>query len=117
MKQVRTEQCLLHEEAVIAGQSETKRTNKMVRAGIKLAVVSNFDTRLRGILEGLRLLSAFDAVVISAEVLAEKPNPLVFEKACAQLGVSPAEALVLGDDRRSDALSGTQGSIPHGRYL
>ena len=70
-------------------------------AGIKLAVVSNFDTRLRAILQKLGLLSLFDSVIISAEVKAEKPNPVIFEQACAQLGVSPSQSLVLGDDRRS----------------
>lgn len=69
-------------------------------AGIKLAVVSNFDTRLRAILTDLDLLGLFDSVIISAEVKAEKPNLVIFEQACAQLGVHTAEALVLGDDRR-----------------
>lgn len=69
-------------------------------AGMKLAVVSNFDTRLRAILRDLDLLRLFDSVVISAEVKVEKPNPAIFELACSQLGVSVAQALVLGDDRR-----------------
>ena len=69
-------------------------------AGVKLAVVSNFDTRLRPILRDLDLLHLFDSVVISAEVKAEKPNPVIFEQACAQLGVHANEAVVLGDDRR-----------------
>lgn len=37
-------------------------------AGVKLAVVSNFDTRLRPLLEQLHLAHLFDALVISAEV-------------------------------------------------
>ena len=36
------------------------------RAGIKRAVVSNFDTRLRPILEGLGLSSLFDVIIVSA---------------------------------------------------
>ncbi len=65
-----------------------------------MAVVSNFDTRLRDILEGLGVLDLFDAVVVSAEVGAEKPNPVIFEAACEQLGVRPEEAVHIGDDRR-----------------
>lgn len=72
----------------------------MLVPGIKLAVVSNFDTRLRSILEELGLVDLFDCVVISAEVGAEKPNPVIFEKACSMLGVTAAQSLVLGDDRR-----------------
>ena len=77
----------------------------MLVPGIKLAVVSNFDTRLRPILEELGLVDLFDCVVISAEVGAEKPNPVIFEKACSILGVTAAQSLVLGDDRRQVAHS------------
>lgn len=70
------------------------------RAGIKTCVVSNFDTRLRPIMDGLGLSRLFDAIVISAEVGAEKPNPVIFEAACAVLGVKPWEAVHVGDDRR-----------------
>ena len=69
-------------------------------AGLKLAIVSNFDTRLRPILEGLRLNELFDSIIISAEVGVEKPNPIIFERACQELGVLPAEAVHVGDDRR-----------------
>jgi FMN phosphatase YigB (HAD superfamily) len=37
-------------------------------AGVKLAVVSNFDTRLRPLLEQLNIAQAFDTLIISAEV-------------------------------------------------
>ena len=67
-------------------------------------MVSNFDTRLRPLLEALELAPLFDTIVVSAEVCAEKPNPLVFETACQQLGIEPAEALHVGDDRRSGIL-------------
>jgi REG-2-like HAD superfamily hydrolase len=72
------------------------------RLGLKLAVVSNFDTRLRRILAELGLDDVFDAVVVSAEVGAEKPNPRLFEAACEALGVAPERAVHVGDDRRND---------------
>ena len=37
-------------------------------AGVKLAVVSNFDTRLRPLLQALNCDNWFDAVAVSAEV-------------------------------------------------
>ncbi|CAL5356598.1 unnamed protein product [Camellia sinensis] len=58
-------------------------------AGVKLAVVSNFDTRLRPVLR----------------VAAEKPNPTIFIKACELLGVKPEDAVHVGDDRRNDIWS------------
>lgn len=72
------------------------------RAGVKLAVVSNFDTRLRPLLRALNCEHWFDAVAVSAEVEAEKPNPTIFVKACELLGIKPEEAVHVGDDRRND---------------
>ncbi len=40
----------------------------MHAAGTKMAVVSNFDLRLRPLLEALNLDQLFDALIISAEV-------------------------------------------------
>ncbi|OVA04025.1 HAD hydrolase [Macleaya cordata] len=72
------------------------------KSGVKLAVVSNFDTRLRSVLRALNCDHWFDAVAVSAEVEAEKPNPTIFLKACELLGVKPEDALHIGDDRRND---------------
>ncbi|XP_055808722.1 uncharacterized protein LOC129877259 [Solanum dulcamara] len=71
-------------------------------AGVKLAIVSNFDTRLRPVLRALNCDHWFDAVAVSAEVEAEKPNPTIFLKACELLGVNPDDAVHVGDDRRND---------------
>lgn len=42
-------------------------------------MVSNFDTRLWRILRELGVDHLFDAVIISSEVQAEKPNPVIFQ--------------------------------------
>uniref|UniRef100_A0A5B7A4X4 Putative haloacid dehalogenase-like hydrolase domain-containing protein 3 n=1 Tax=Davidia involucrata TaxID=16924 RepID=A0A5B7A4X4_DAVIN len=72
------------------------------KEGVKLAVVSNFDTRLRPLLQALNCDHWFDAVAVSAEVEVEKPNPMIFLKACELLGVKPEDAVHVGDDRRND---------------
>ncbi|GFP80822.1 haloacid dehalogenase-like hydrolase domain-containing protein 3 [Phtheirospermum japonicum] len=78
-------------------------TEKALRkAGVKVAIVSNFDTRLRPLLRALKCDHWFDAVAVSAEVEAEKPNPMIFLKACEYLGVQPEDAVHVGDDRRND---------------
>jgi REG-2-like HAD superfamily hydrolase len=73
-------------------------------AGVKVAVVSNFDDRLRPLLVGLHLGEVFDAVIVSAEVGAEKPSPRIFAAACEATGVDPEHDNILhvGDDRRND---------------
>lgn len=70
------------------------------RAGRRVAVLSNFDRRLPALLDGLAL--RVEAVLLPAELGAAKPDPRCFERACARLGVAPAEAVHVGDDPEQD---------------
>lgn len=65
--------------------------------GLKRLVVSNWDVSLHDVLAQTGLASLLDAVVISAEVGASKPDPAIFERALALAGVSADEALHVGD--------------------
>ncbi|KAK8672029.1 hypothetical protein V6N13_110406 [Hibiscus sabdariffa] len=82
---------------------EAEKVFKALRkAGVKVAVVSNFDTRLRPVLRALNCEHWFDAVAVSAEVGAEKPSPTIFLKVCELLEIQPEDAVHVGDDRRND---------------
>ena len=70
--------------------------------GLRLAVVSNFDTRLPPLLDALGLAAFFDAVVCSGEAGAAKPDGAIFARALAALGVEASEALHVGDSREAD---------------
>ncbi|MCX4247776.1 HAD-IA family hydrolase [Paraliomyxa miuraensis] len=70
--------------------------------GMKVAVVSNWDVRLRATLEALGVSSWIDAAIISAEVGVEKPHPEIFHRACERLGVRADRALHVGDDHHDD---------------
>jgi len=65
--------------------------------GLALAIVSNFDQRLHGLLRGLNLRGYFDAVVLPGETGAAKPSPAIFAHCLARLGISPRQALLVGD--------------------
>lgn len=69
-------------------------------AGLRLAVVSNFDRRLHGILSGHGL--HFDAVITSADARARKPDPRIFSTALAALDLRPEEVLHAGDSPSAD---------------
>jgi putative hydrolase of the HAD superfamily len=69
---------------------------------LKLAVISNWDYRLRGILSGLAVSSFFHVVVISAEVGVEKPAPAIFEIALGKLGLKAGQVLHIGDSLTDD---------------
>ena len=70
--------------------------------GLRLAVVSNFDQRLSGVLEGLGLKQLLDLVVHSSAVGAAKPDPDIFHGALARLGVSAEQTLHAGDGLVTD---------------
>jgi putative hydrolase of the HAD superfamily len=65
--------------------------------GIKLGIISNWDTRLRRISDGLGLTPMVDFLVISAEAGVRKPSPGIFELALEKAGVRPEEAVHVGD--------------------
>lgn len=70
----------------------------MLRArGLRLGIISNWDKRLRTIVREMGLEPMFDRVTISAEEGVRKPNPVIFERALAALGVAPEEAMHIGD--------------------
>jgi putative hydrolase of the HAD superfamily len=71
-------------------------------AGLRLAVVSNWDVGLGGHLDRLGLGSSFEAVVTSAEVGAEKPDPAIFRLALERLGLPAARVLHVGDDEADE---------------
>ena len=72
------------------------------KRGLRLAVVSNFDSRLPPLLDGLGLARFFDAVVCSGAVGAAKPDGAIFAHALAILGIDAHEALHVGDSRVND---------------
>ena len=66
-------------------------------AGLRLGVVSNSDGRVEEALEAGGLRQYFDVIVDSALAGVEKPDPGIFHAALDALGVSPEEALYVGD--------------------
>lgn len=72
--------------------------------GMRVAVVSNWDLGLRPLLTSMGVLSWIDALVVSAEEGIEKPDPRIFQRACARLGVEPRRALHVGDSPSADVV-------------
>jgi putative hydrolase of the HAD superfamily len=68
----------------------------------QLAVVSNFDGRLRMILEHLGISRFFKHVFVSSEIGADKPDPEIFQRALKFVGFEANQVLHAGDDPRRD---------------
>jgi len=69
----------------------------LANAGLKLAVVSNWDVGLHDHLRNVGLHDLVDAVVTSAEAGMPKPSPAVFERALALLEVAADRVVHVGD--------------------
>jgi len=69
------------------------------RRGVGTAVISNCSHSTRPIVDRLGLQDAFDAVVLSFEVGAHKPDPAIYLEALRRLGSPPAERCVFVDDQ------------------
>lgn len=68
----------------------------------RLAIVSNFDQRLHGILRELDLRDFFDAVVIPVDCGAAKPERAIFEACLSRLALPPSACVYVGDHARLD---------------
>ncbi|MEU7166035.1 HAD-IA family hydrolase [Streptomyces morookaense] len=83
------------------------------RRGVRTAVVSNIGWDLRPVFRAHGLDELVDAYVLSYEHGVQKPDPRLFEAACAALHLPPAEVLMVGDDPRADAGAADVGCAVH----
>jgi putative hydrolase of the HAD superfamily len=77
---------------------EVAEVLEALRSRFDLAVISNFDGRLRMILEHLGVSRFFSHVFLSSEIGADKPDPEIFRRSLRLSDVAPEEALHVGDD-------------------
>ena len=72
--------------------------HRLRRLGVRLALVSNGSSAAqRYKIDRFGLAPLFDCIVIEGEFGAGKPDERVYLYACEQLGVTPAEAWMIGD--------------------
>ena len=72
------------------------------RLGLILSVISNFDSRLIGILEGLGAAHWFEHIFVSSRVGYAKPDRQIFHTALERYGVEAGDALHVGDSEEKD---------------
>ena len=97
---------------------ETMKTLTGLRGrGVKLGVVSNWDSRLPSILEAQGISPLLDTVVVSAIDGVRKPGARIFELALERLGVESAQTIMVGDSVTDDvegaARAGLRGVLVH----
>ena len=81
---------------------EVPEVLEQLRPRFQLAVVSNFDARLRFILQHLGVSKYFSYIFISSELGADKPDPEIFRRALEIIHLDANEVLEVGDDPERD---------------
>ena len=72
------------------------------RRGRILSMISNFDSRVLGIVRGLGISDYFDSVFLSASAGFAKPAPGIFRLALERHDLAPDEAVHVGDSPETD---------------
>ncbi len=75
---------------------------KLKQRGLRLGIISNFDSRLADVLHACELNQFFDSVHISTQVGAAKPDPAIFQAAIEHHAIEPHQALHIGDSPHED---------------
>ncbi|MBI2361561.1 MAG: HAD-IA family hydrolase [Deltaproteobacteria bacterium] len=73
------------------------------RRGLNVTIISNFDSRLFGILDGLGISTWVDSVVISSQAGYAKPAREIFLQALDLHQIKAEEAMHVGDSPENDA--------------
>lgn len=87
---------------------------RALRPRYRLAVVSNFDytPTAVGMLEDAGVVALFDTIVVSDAIGWRKPRPEIFDVALRTLGVSPGDALFVGDRADIDVVGAQRMGMP-----
>ena len=86
------------------------------RMGVRLGIVSNWDSRLPDVLDLLELTHYFDVVGVSHLEGVEKPAPVFFHRVLQRMRVDPDQALHVGDIRELD-IDGAQAAGVDARLI
>jgi putative hydrolase of the HAD superfamily len=88
-----------------------KTLSTLRRLGVRVGIVSNWDSRLFKLCDGLGVTPLVEFILASAVVGYVKPDRGIFRQACALARVRPNEALHIGDSYREDYWGAQQAGL------
>ncbi len=74
-----------------------KMLHDLKTRGIRLGILSNWDSRLPKLLQGFGIAPLMEHMVVSSQVGFEKPDPRIFELCLQRFGLQPGQMLHVGD--------------------
>lgn len=84
---------------------------KLKAASFSLGIVSNWNSSLKKIVDGLSLSGYFDFILSSAEAGWKKPSPKIFEMALKLAGREASRVVHIGDTYQTDVLGARNAGI------
>ena len=91
---------------------DTIETLERLRAErLSLAIVSNWNSSLKRIVDGLNISHYFEFMLASAEAGSKKPSPKIFELALERANVEPSRVVHVGDTYQTDVLGARRAGI------
>lgn len=93
----------------IQGVKET--LERLKEQGMKLGLISNWDSTCREVLKNNGLDQLLDTIVISSEIEIEKPDVKIFEYALSISGADRKLSLYIGDNYYDDAIGSAKAGI------
>jgi putative hydrolase of the HAD superfamily len=86
--------------------------------GVRFGVVTNGErSQQEPKIAAAGLTDRLSPVICSGELGYTKPDPRIFHLACREAGVDPADAVMVGDRLRTDALGGADAGLAGGIWL
>ncbi|MCU1419151.1 HAD family hydrolase [Mycetocola sp.] len=86
--------------------------DRLADAGVRVGVITNGELDFQRVkLERTGLGDRFEHVIASGAVGVAKPDPKIFERACALFGIAPEEAMYVGDRLLTDAVGAASAGL------
>jgi putative hydrolase of the HAD superfamily len=85
--------------------------SRLKRRGLKLAIISNWQRGLDIFCHELRIAPYFEAIISSADVGFDKPDPRIFAETLRRLRVAPEYAVHVGDLVDDDVKGATEAGL------
>jgi len=104
----------IHRESHLWSQMDPETPgalDSLKEAGYRLAVISNADGRVEGLIQRAGIRDRFEFVMDSELEGVEKPDPEIFLRGCRRMEVDPGEVLYVGDLYPVDVLGARRAGL------
>jgi putative hydrolase of the HAD superfamily len=110
------EEFIVERNAVFGGLTtpyqELYEVMEALKGKYKLGIITNgFSSVQRAKIDSVNITDYFDDIIVSGEEKFEKPDTRIFQLSCQRLGITPEEAVYIGDYYPNDIAGAIEANI------